>query len=182
MIVKSFKDVFKKIEKSVNTSTNQALNKAATSAKAFYAKEVSKELGVSSAKVKARAKVFKPTELRPNLTLSIGVQKKFAAQDFSVSKQKVMTDKGPRWNASYKLKGGDKRPLPGAFLTVAHNSITSKKLVLERVGDSRYPTRTVMVDDFIPTVERHAASIQQHMVEMFMRNLESQLKYNLSKK
>ena len=176
-----FSNAFKKISKAFQTSQTQALNKAANSTKTLYAKEVSKELGIASGKIKKRAKVVKATNQNQGVTLSIGVRVLLAAQDLKPGKFKVQTAIGARYAANYTVKGSKKAAEKGAFLANVNNSSSTKKLVLQRVGGEQYPTKTVLVNELIPAVEAIVPELQKHMADKFEEVLISQLKFNLQK-
>lgn len=176
-----FKNIFKKIEKAINTSKTQALNKAAKATNTLYAKEVSKALGIPSATVKKRAKIIKATNKNQSVTLSIGVKKQIAAHNFKTGQTKIDTRAGTRYAANYRINGTKKELPKGAFLTKTNTNKSTKNLILQRTGESRYPVKTVLVDELRPVVESIKDDLQDKMNDEFEKNFKSQLKYNVNK-
>lgn len=173
-----FIKAFKKIQKAINTSANQAMNKALTNTKTLYAKKVASTLGVSSARIKKRAKVNKVNADSRKGSLDIGIRVKFAAQDFKPSKIKVESSKGKRTGATIKVGQGERTKIDGVFIAKAKSG---KTLVISRVGDERYPTKTVLTNEFEKAVTKEQTSLVEYLRESFDKNLKSQLDFNLKK-
>lgn len=178
MIANNFTQVFKKIEKAVNSSSNQAMNKALTNTKTLYAKNLSAELGIPSTRIKQRAKINKVNSGSNVGSLDIGIKVKFAAQDFKPTKTKVESARGLRYGASIKIGQQNKQLVEGAFFATAKSG---KKLVISRVSDARYPTKTELLDVFAESVEKMKPILFDYLRESFDKNLKSQLDYNLNK-
>lgn len=176
--MKSFKAVFKKIEKSVKTSQKQALKTATVAARAMYAKEVSAELGIKSARAKGRSYLDVSED---SASVNILTRTMFNAHEFSPGKVKTKTVMGNRYTATYKVKGGSKITLPGSFLTSVSNTSTTKKLILQRASGAKYPTKTTVVNVFKPAVEAMQPRLQKRMVESFTKTFNDKLKFNMSK-
>jgi hypothetical protein len=173
-----FVTVFRNMERAINTSKKQALNKAGVSTRARYAKEISADIGISSARAKSRVRIYKgSSEGTLSVTVSIGVRVPFAAQDFKPKAIAVMSALGKRFGATYTVKGRATELAPGGFLVTGSQS--GKLVVIKRVGKDRYPTTTVLVPVFLEAVERLKPLLDQHMIDTFERTILSQIKFNL---
>jgi hypothetical protein len=176
----SFFAAFSKINKAIITSKKQALKQAGNSTKTLITKTVKSELGIKSDVAKRRLKLFKATE--QSITLSVGTRVELAARHFKPGQYKVSTRVGTRYAATYTVNGS-KASLPkGAFLANVNTLDETKKLVLTRTGDARFPVKTVTVPLLIPVIEKNLDMFQKHMSESFERNLRANIKYNMDKK
>lgn len=174
-----FKTAFRNINKAVNLSVNQALKKAGASTKVQIARMVNDETGLPVAKAKKRVKVFKPTS--DGIIVSIATSIDIAAHVFNTGKFKVKTRVGDRYGAYYKINGSRQDLPKGAFLTNINTLDTTKKLVLTRTGDSRYPVKTVTTPIFVKTINRNLNELKEFMHDSFSKNFKAQLKYNTTK-
>lgn len=178
---KSFKDCLRKIERSVASASNRATNRALTSTRALYAKKARADLGLESAKVKRRSRLTKATRSNRLTTLSIGIKFMFAAHDFKVSSKAVNTRVGKRRTAQYQVKTGSKTLLPGSFVTAVNNRSTTKKLIMYRTTQARYPIKVRKVDDFSIYVNRIKPELQKHLRDSMKDNFDADVKYYLGK-
>lgn len=174
----TFANAFRKIDLAIKRSTDQALRRAGTSTKALFAKEISAQLGITSKRAKSRAKIINPNESNQSVVLSIGVRLEFAAHDFKPKKTKVDSRLGKRFGATYTVKGRSTVTVPNAFLVKGAKS--GKNIIIQRVGDSRYPTKTVLVAVFRKSVEELRPMLADHLAKTFEKNYKSNLKFNTS--
>lgn len=173
----NFGSVFRNIEKTVKTSQRQALARAATSTRAKFAQEMGK-VGIPSARARARTKIIRNAQAA---IISIGMRVLFALHDFSPGEKRVTSAAGKRYAATYKVKGqGRVLAGNGAFLAEGKNS--RKKIIIQRVGDARYPTTTVLTDIFQVEADRISDSLTEHMSNRFEIEFKHSLQYNLNKK
>jgi hypothetical protein len=172
-----FVTAIRKMERAINTSKVQALNKAGVSTRARYAKEISAELGITSARAKSRVRIYKANNGNQSVTVSIGVRVPFAASDFKPKAIAVMSALGKRYGATYTVKGRATEIAPGGFLVKGATS--GKLVIIKRVGKEKYPTTTVLVPVFIEAVEKLKPVLDQHMIDTFEKTILGQIKFNL---
>lgn len=173
---KTLPEAFKKIEKVMLTSQRQALARASNSTKARFSQEMTK-VGIPSARAKARTKIIRTAQAA---ILSIGIRVQLAIHDFSPGEKRIMTPAGKRYAATYKIKGKDRAIVgDGAFLATGKGS--GKKIILQRVGDARYPTKTVLTDIFEQTVQDVSGTLAEYMGERFAIEYNHAVSYNLDK-
>lgn len=175
----SFAGVFRKIERAVSTSTTQSLNKAMNQTKTKYAKDVSQELGLPSGRVKARAKIFSAKKGNKSVTMSVGTRVIFAAHDFKARKQAVDTRLGVRYGATIQIGKRPRTSLLGQSFLVKAKS--GKKIVIERAGDARYPTKTTLVNVFTETVLSKVNELTAYASDKFKDIIRKQIDYNMNK-
>jgi hypothetical protein len=166
---KAFTSIVKKFDKAQIRSINRAL----TSTRAKFAKDASQELGVPSGVIKRRTRIGKAKSISSEL--SIATKYQMSAASFKPKSVRVMSARGPRLGASYEVKGKGRTLAPGGFIVSGKGS--GKKIIIQRVGDSRYPTKSVSVDVFEPLALRAKAGLQRHMVDTFTKNFKADILY-----
>lgn len=176
---KSFSSAFKKINQNINKSQAQALNKAVTAGRTLYAKEVSKQLGLPSARVKKRSWITKATTGVLSATLNIGTRTMIAAHDLKpVKKVSVDSRLGTRYGATYKDAQGTQ--FAGQGFT-AKGKGSGKLIILNRYGKGIKELETVFVNVFIKAVDGVRTVVKSRMVESFKTNFTNAIKFNSEK-
>lgn len=177
----SINKAFTKMSKDVEKAAKRAASRASVSTRAKFRKDAAKELGVTSARVNKRARLLKISKQSVTAGIEIGTKIKMPAHYFKPGRVKTESAKGPRYTATYQIKGQGRVTIKGAFLGTVNSNKDTNKLVFTRKGAARFPLDVVRVDAFLSVVQKAQPALGGHLSSTFKKNFVSELNFLKSK-